>query len=348
MIFIRVDTNEEIATGHLMRCMTIAKEMCRQGMQVAFITADYNSDELLKRNNFSAICLNTVWNDMEEEIPKLLSVIEKNRDGRDCLVVDSYMVTREYIHSLSKVIKIVYFDDLFSDQYDVDILINYNLYHILFPYRKAYESKKTKLLLGGRYVPLREQFRLAGEANMKFSHEIQVLLICGGGDRYRILPDVIKKIRTSDSEWLKSLVLNVVIGTYNYELEEIIKQKEEYGNINVYINVENMAELMQRSDFAISAASTVLYELCAMKVPTIFFCMADNQEYDKKAFEEGLMNYAGDIRLERREVLDRIEMGLIELLQNPLKKNQMMERMSDVVDLCGTERIVKEIKQICY
>ena len=39
-IAIRVDANEIVATGHIMRCLTIAAAVRRHGAEVRFISAD--------------------------------------------------------------------------------------------------------------------------------------------------------------------------------------------------------------------------------------------------------------------------------------------------------------------
>lgn len=74
--------------------------------------------------------------------------------------MDSYQVTRAYFDKLRDICKIIYIDDCFEDVYPVDMVINYNAYHVRFPYKETYEGR-AKLLLGTAYVPLREEFQRA-------------------------------------------------------------------------------------------------------------------------------------------------------------------------------------------
>lgn len=54
---------------------------------------------------------------------------------------------------------------------------------------------------------------------------------------------------------------------------------------------------MRKSDFAISAGGTTLYELCACKVPAVCFSFADNQAgFTKEMGKQGIMCDAGDAR----------------------------------------------------
>ena len=46
MIGIRCDANSIIASGHMMRCLTVAKELVRQGESVTFFMADEESGRL--------------------------------------------------------------------------------------------------------------------------------------------------------------------------------------------------------------------------------------------------------------------------------------------------------------
>ena len=44
-IYIRCDGNKEIATGHLMRCLSIATACVDKGAQITFLVADKESEQ---------------------------------------------------------------------------------------------------------------------------------------------------------------------------------------------------------------------------------------------------------------------------------------------------------------
>ena len=109
-------------------------------------------------------------------------------------------------------------------------------------------------------------------------------------------------------------------------------------------HVDNMAELMGRCDMAVSAAGTMLFELCAMRIPTIFFVSADNQQYDSEFFgQEERMLFAGDIRQDREECLKRIYRGLKTLLEDGAMRDRMKEALGRVTDGCGAARIATQL-----
>lgn len=47
-IYIRTDMNNQIATGHMMRCLAIADALQKNRIEVIFIVADESALELLK------------------------------------------------------------------------------------------------------------------------------------------------------------------------------------------------------------------------------------------------------------------------------------------------------------
>lgn len=344
MIYIRTDANEIVATGHVMRCLTIADELRRRSLDVRFVVSDEESTKLIVEAGYDCCVLNTDWRHLStnDELSKMRDLLKKQRE-RPVLLVDSYYVDNHYFCELGKYAQTVVIDDLFEEVYCADIVINYSICHTLFPYHEAYCGRKTELLLGPGYMPLREQFQNVVYRRLELSDGItKVMLICGGGDMYNILADILQygiKNQLLDAyEW------HVVAGKYNPNIGQLKEIQREKSNVFLHENVTNMAELMTGMDIVVSAASTVLYECCAIGVPTVFFCMAGNQEYDTVCFSrEGWMLYAGDIRLERIPVIKAIFKQLTYLRTNPAARAEIHRRLTTIVDGQGAKRIVDEI-----
>jgi len=62
VIGIRADANGEVGMGHIMRCITIAKQIKELGHETVFFTADGYANDLLKRAGMESICLDSPWN----------------------------------------------------------------------------------------------------------------------------------------------------------------------------------------------------------------------------------------------------------------------------------------------
>lgn len=81
---------------------------------------------------------------------------------------------------------------------------------------------------------------------------------------------------------LKTVVFHVVVGAYHPQGDAIEAFAGTCENVKVHRPCHDMAGLMADCDAAVSAAGTMLFELCAMQVPTVFFQSADNQRYDRE------------------------------------------------------------------
>lgn len=343
VIGIRVDANKEIAIGHVMRCITIAKQLIKKGCRVVFLTADEWANETISQAGMDQICLHTRWDWMEEELPRLRQIL--TMAGIKTLLVDSYQATKAYFEGLHDLVRLVRIDDCFEPVCPVDILINYNAFHERFPYKETY-AEGTKLLLGTAYVPLREEFaqrecrreKPAQDENGNFS----ILLASGGGDTQDVLWGILQK--AMEDKAFEKVTFHVVVGEFHPRGKELEIFAESHPQVRVYRPCTDVAGLMAKCDAAVSAAGTMLFELSVMGVPTVFFQAADNQRYDREFFgEEERMLYAGDIRQDREGCLTAVCENLKKLIADSALRVRMRETLFKVTDGRGAERIAEEI-----
>lgn len=337
MIYIRTDANKRAATGHVMRCITVAGQLRSLGGQVLFLFRDEESVSLLPEG-FKYIKLKLCV-DIHDEIQEIETVMREQ--GRGKVLLDSYEFTATYMERLKAVAeKVITFDDLFKETYPVDLLINYNLYYKKFDYGARYSESGAQLLLGGDYVPLRQEFQVAGSGCR--TRVETILLICGGGDPLGFLAAMLKQVCQADLQARYHFI--VVAGKLTSRIDILRDYAKHYPQIELLENVKGMAGVLQRADLVVSAASTVLYECCCVGVPTIFFTVAENQKYDTDVFSEaGMMLYAGDFQREGKGVLEQI-ICLIEKASLDVDcRKKMAERMKDVVDGKGARRIAEAI-----
>ena len=357
LVGIRADANEEIASGHIMRCIAIAVQLVRLGGRVIFFTADEKADALLDGAGMRHVCLHTDWAQMEDETEALLR--ELHRAGCSKLLVDSYQVTEKYFRTLAGQVRLIYMDDCFDGVYPLDVLVNYNPYCTRFPYMEAY-GNGTRLLLGPAYAPLREEFAAAceegadetagaGRGAVSTGRESEpaekgrrILLSSGGGDTCDALSEILEVVMQDDV--LCRQTYEVVVGRYHENRAKLERLAAAHGNIRLHWQVKHMAELMCGCTAAVSAAGTTLLELCAMRIPTVFFAAADNQRYDSDFFaREDRMFFAGDIRENRERCLREICGGLRRILESETLRTEMRGKLGAVTDGRGARRIAEEI-----
>ena len=336
MIGIRVDVNETIATGHFMRCLSIAQGIRNAKGNVLFITADERAKILSEQHQFQAVQLDTRWDDMDSEVDILTDIICKYCVNK--LLVDSYYVTEEYLRKLSEYVKLIYIDDLNKFRYSVDTLINYNVYFNIFNYPQTYRETNTELILGPRYAPLRSEFR---GINRKIYGIVEnVLITTGGTDTYGIAEHLIEAI-IKDKK-LSHINIHIIAGRYS-KLDEKSNLKL-YPNIYIHKNVKNISGLMKQCDIAVTAGGSTMYELCACGVPSVSFIFADNQIFGTKAFSNmDLIPCSGDVRNGMNECIAVLLNNIRNYIDNYEVRKQKSQAMQSLVDGFGVDRIVKDV-----
>lgn len=331
MLYIRTDINEIIATGHVMRCLSIADAAKEIGEDVTFIFADEQGKNYIENRGYQTIILHTQWNDMQSELSQLKDIIEQEQITS--LLVDSYQVTERYLKTLSSYVKVIYIDDWGQDVYPVDALICYMSHWEKLEHKTRYSN--TKLLLGLEYVPIRTAFQNAERKEIRDKVE-SVLLLSGGSDPYNVLSELLSFIRT-----IPFNEIVVICGKYNTNADALMEEYKDDANVWILKSVNNIEDYMKKADLAISAGGTTLYELCACGTPAISYAFADNQIENVKGFAQNdIIEYAGDVRYD--DVFGTLNEIVKSYCENIEVRKQHSQRMQAMVDGKGARRIVAE------
>ena len=332
-IYFRTDGNEEIATGHIMRCLSIARACAVPRTDVCFLVADETSVSALRErfvypDEFAVRCLHSNYKKPETELSALRSIIDKN----SLIFLDSYFITKTYLHELRKLCKVAYLDDMLAFDYPVDLIFNYDITKMPACYRKA-----SHVRIGAAYTPLREQFR---NTVYDVRPEVQNILISTGGtDPYNIAGQLLHKIND-----LTAYSYHVITSRFNSHFQELQELTRTYPSIHIHENIQDMAALMYECDLGVSAGGTTLYELCAMGVPSVSFSMADNQLHAVKTLsDEQIVPYAGDVRFTCENTINAIIAFLNSYGRSYDKRKQSSQCMRAFVDGNGSARIAEEL-----
>lgn len=330
-LYIRVDMNQSIATGHVMRCLSIAEAARDEGIDAVFILADAQAEELIQSKGFRTIVLNSAWNDLEKELPDLLDLITK--ENIKTLLVDSYYVTENYLEALNYATSVAYIDDLNSFHYPVDTLIAYANYWKKMNYEENYLD--TKLLLGCSYVPLRKEFQNLPPKLIRENVE-NLLILTGGSDNLGISENILDHLPLEQYK-----KIDVICGRYFEQFDYLKTKYSNCQNVHLHRAVDNMIDYMLDADVAISAGGTTLYELCATGTPTITYSFADNQLDNVRQFaEDGIMRYAGDIRYDK--VYENI-CTIVEVYHEKNYRNQVSDKMKHLIDGQGAHKLIRAL-----
>lgn len=341
-IYIRVDGNETIATGHVMRCLSIAEQLRELGIEAIFVVADDRPGELIQSRKFRMEVLNSVWNNLNQEIEQLCNYIRQHEVK--ILLLDSYYVTKEYLQKLSQYTKIIYIDDLFRFDYAVHTIINYSAFVESDRYRELYKQGTLLpvMLLGSAYIPLRKEFSYQ-PYRLRESVK-KVLVTTGGTDQLNVTGNVLDSVIGQDD--LMQLEYHVIIGCFNRNREQLYVLEQKYPNIQLHENVTNMSEWMRECDVAVSAGGSTLYELCACGIPTICLEVADNQEGAVKWELNDYMQYAGNAYRDMDSCIENCMEALRMYTKYHEIRKQRSGRMQELVDGNGAKRIAEYIDRV--
>lgn len=356
----RVDSNYEIGTGHVRRCLTLADELRDRGGISSFICREFSGnlcDFIASRGyrvqrlpdsksgnippnedqSGHAFWLGVDWGLDADQTSGLLA---KEEGAIDWLVVDHYALDRRW-ESLMRpwVQKIMVIDDLANRPHDCDLLLDQNLHEKQeYRYNELLPPHCCKLL-GPRYALLRHEFLQARRALKARDGKVRRLLIFfGGTDPANATAKALEAVRLLKRP---DIFTDVVVGGSNPHREGIKELCTGLSNFAFHCQVENMSELMARADLAIGAGGTSAWERCCLGLPSLVVSLAQNQIGPSSALaERGLHLYLGN---DSQVSAETIAAFLHVLLRNRAWLRFLSEASLKVVDGLGVSRVAREM-----
>lgn len=363
-IYIRCDGNKEIATGHLMRCLSIAGACIQKGAKVTFLVADEESEHLLSERmpvsvaeQINVINLKTDYHNTEEELPLLCQILMSY--PCDCLLIDSYFVNPGYLETLSRLTKVAYIDDVYAFPYPVHTIINYA--PMADSTNVCYQLAREKLL-GISYAPVRDMFQ---GKSCPIRSQVQKILLTAGGihDGKCYLPilenlfafyDTLSDSSSADDSSETSVTvpeIHLLLGGGDNTASEVNAFLEQHPALITHGYIQDMASFLCDFDLVFAAAGTTLYELCALGIPSCSFISADNQIPSAMDFEAaGLIPCLGNtvpipmpnseecIPVNAENIEDRMQQFL-SLAQDVTLRQNAAAFMTKSLDQKGASRI---------
>ena len=295
----RVDASLTMGTGHMMRCLTLAKHLRNMGAHVLFASRLHEGHlcDFIEQLGFFVYRLPVpVMGFVAEQVPsharwlgvdwqqdadEFMEVFAGRDKQVDWLIVDHYALDyrwEQYVRSLVKQILVI--DDLADRKHDCDLLLDQSFGRCKNYYR-PYLLTDCQQLLGSEYALLRSQFAKIRQKALKkrasSTHISNILISMGGVDPDNITSLVIQGLETIT--WPGTVCIDVVLGgTPHHEQVRELALKSHL-KINVLSDVLDMAGLMVNADLAIGAGGTTAWERCSLGLPTLVVITADNQKF---------------------------------------------------------------------
>lgn len=331
MIGIRVDNNAIIGSGHLFRCMSIARVIQTFDEELLFICSSDSETGYIKQLGFSyELVENSVYN--RWCLANEVDLLKKNQIT--VLLVDTYYVDKSLISFLHKYVKLIYIDDFKNSDFDVDVIINYNIEskpsdysNILFPNREVYT--------GVEFFPLRSGLKTnkVKSINERVYH---VLISSGATDPLKCVDSILGQISVAD---YPDISFYILLGLF-YEEEyknKLIRKYKEYNNVFVLKWGSNLKDVYEKIDILIAPGATMVYEALSSGVPCITYKFAENQHGECMSLNEfDIAPFAGDYSA------DNHEYDIKRIFEKELEydtRNKQYKKFVDLFDGMGASRI---------
>ncbi len=361
-VLIRVDASILIGTGHVMRCLTLARALAEEGAEVCFVSRDHpgNLNAYIEASGFPVLEISgdgvgggafpgdsphAHWLGGSWEADARQTARHAAARRADLLIVDHYALDARWEAEVGVLPeRIVVIDDLADRPHGCALLVDANLGRRARDYAGLVPSGAI-VLAGAEYALLRAEFAAAREKSLARRRDPalrRILVAMGGVD----MPNATGRVLDAfDASVLPDACqITIVLGSRAPWLDEVrsaaVKQRRP---TEVLIDVTDMAELMADSDLAVGGAGVTAWERGCLGLPTLIVTIADNQLAGAKALADtGAARWVGGVE----DVATRLA-GLIEEVAEPRTLAAMSQAASAITDGEGIRRVVAHIGRLC-
>lgn len=366
---IRADASNQIGSGHIMRCLTLAQELVEKGAEVHFVCWAFPGN-LIGLLQVKGITVHAIQysSDFDQELAGtgLHDHLkwQKNRQAKDAtatrniiqnilkisgqkkidwLIVDHYSIDAKWEKTLRPLVrKIMVIDDTAERSHDCDLLLDQNLHDNMEERYKDLVPEHCIQLLGPKYAILRPEFRKARMNLRRRDGTVKrILVFMGGADPTNETAKALEAIKLLNKP---ALIVDVVVGSSNPHRDEIETICTSMPNSNFYCQVDNMAELMTKADLAIGAGGSTTWERCCLGLPAIIMTLAANQttkSHDPN-LTGGQINLGSYINTSSEDILAVLK----QLLNDKDRLSDMAKSAYDVMKDYSHQTVIYNIKSL--
>jgi len=348
---IRTDASNSIGTGHVIRCLTLADALARNGAQVSFICREHEGHlcDLIEKRGYPvhrlpkpidtantdsglshAAWLGAHWQQDADQTSACIQSLEP-----DWLIIDHYGVDYRWERIIRPLVsRIFVIDDLADRDHDCDVLLDQNLFTDMQTRYSGMVPKNCTFLLGPDYALLQPVYAdLHDRIPSRVGTIRRIFISFGGADSDNLTGRTLaafSNLKRTDIE------VDVALSENSPHTAAIERQIVEHPNIHVYGALPTLAPLMAKADLSIGAAGTTTWERLCLGLPAIVITLAENQRPIVDGLTgKGLIRYLGH----KDEVsVQDIQQALSEQIKDELDENWSI-KCRQIVDGRGVDRV---------
>ena len=283
-VLIRADASPTIGSGHIARCLTLARVLRKQGSHVAFACRQLPGHRLdaLSGEGFETFALPEFYPDedpqqaIESMLPwqadiDALDLLLEDHAEFDWIIVDHYGLDHHWQTAARRwAPRIAAVDDLATRRYSVDLLLNQNLSGLSDNYTPLL-PEGCCTLLGPRYAMLREEFDCPA---IEIKPEARRVLVNFGGFDAAMQTHHAMLALVDFPE----LDVDFVAGVDNPAWTQMQALTQTRPNWRLHSFVSDFHQRMTEADLFIGAGGGTSWERAALGLPTICIAVSNNQQ----------------------------------------------------------------------
>ncbi len=319
-VCILTEGGKDMGIGHITRCTSIYQAFEKVGIYSKLIV---NGDETVHDFVKDKNCKIFDWLSDRE----LLFALVKDAD---IVFIDSYLADYDLYEKISNIAGTgVYFDDNIRMEYPKGFVLNGAVLAEQMPYPKR---EGITYLLGAQYTPLRKEFWDVPEKFIRDNLEV-VMITFGGSDMCNVTP-MVQKVLNKTYPYLQK---KIIATRFFSNMSEVKKLRDKNTELIYEPDANELHEVMQESDIAISAGGQTLYELARVGVPTIGICIAQNQLQNVKGWSKsGLLEYIGWYN--NKDIQSKL-IAALEKMKSYNKRISCSKKNRELIDGKGSRRV---------
>lgn len=370
LVVFRCDASMRIGSGHVMRCLTLARALHRRGAEIVFLCRRKPGDliELLEQEfrvlalpecpqispepeeatKLSGRALYAAWLGCSEEqdaTESLAALANADFQPPALLVLDHYGLGAPWQRRMQEVLRaadvsapvVLVLDDLADRAHQTSVLMDANRLDPAAPdpYRDLVPEACTTLL-GPAYSLLNPLYSRLQPLLPARSQLARLLVFFGGMDAANYAAVALEAL---SHPRLLPLAVDVVLGAAAPHRADLESRVLGRPNTSLHVGLPSLAGLMARADLALGAAGTASWERACLGLPSLVVPVAENQEEGALALE--VAGVARCMNLQAAvDPVATLQAALLELLDAPDDLQVMSEACLQLGDGRGLGRVV--------
>jgi len=333
-VLIRADASSQIGIGHVIRCLTLARQLTARGATVSFACLELPGHQLARiaeagHGVFALPAQGDELVALDALLPGPLCF--------DGIIVDHYGLDARWESAARRwTRRIMAIDDLADRSHACDLLLDQNYTASAAAYR-ALVPDACEILAGPRYALLGEAFRQARAPGADGSR--RVLVSFGGFDQAGMTLKTLQAL-----EGIDDVQVQCIAGQAIPDLAALQALVARRPGWEVQTFVHDLPQRMANAALFVGAGGGTTWERAAMGLPSLCVSVADNQVGNAQALaRDGMHLYLGPAQ---EVTLAGLRRAIAGLLDDAALRQQFAARSQRLVDGLGVQRVADHFQRL--